>query len=873
LSAPKKGTKYTELTLSTLANDISTVSELFYSSTINSVNAETGCVELSSKCIGNPRVDKPSTQGTDADPVAKNSGAKLGGDANKNKKKKTKADDDCSVKRRGRPLKIVAPVLLDVTAPKEGADGFSTVKNLRDSKKQQDYILHKDKNAMKRAHRYKYECRLCQKICRGWASWYHHWSTHLDKRPDFICPTCGWKTKTKAGMWAHRKKHTDVSVKCPHCDYTNCIKSAINTHIMQVHPELSPKKLWRHLCDTCGREFKTSSNLSSHMKLHKQLIRNQVCSLCKKSFYSKKLLQDHVRSVHEEKRHKCDKCDNKFAKRLSLLVHIDRVHLRIKKIPCDYDDCDQLFYEKKDLKQHIMVYHTKEKNYNCQWQGCDNVFRTLYQSKIHMRIHTDEKPLKCPHPNCDYSARQRSSLTCHLKKHEPENAYSIPIMSRTGRTKRTPATVGAAPKNKAISFVGSIPGPTGTIFDLLPLPVPQTPQGLLTFATQQTGVFSQVPQLQTLPGLLPVSSLSTDVTRPPVSFTTVPVLTAKQGTAELAFPGAELDKHLRFKATLINVEDSGKPKFTTTILDAPDPDTEATEFTNVPVQQPGNPSYTLIPDVITHQSVPSMMTVPVFTEEELMNMASLPMLPTQQPMSVTMETSMPTDPPKPLTTEPVITIDTSRGEQPKYLSMPIFTDDGFQSADILKTDADIASQEQNANAVSINTTATIKVPVVTPDEYFKTDTAMSSVATEHRQRPVLTAAAVSLPQVEQIMPGLMTDLNSPVFTTVSTSAAHLETPPGTISPVFPAQAVSTSHMSQPGDPPGTITTPVLPSQAIQGGETCSSLVLGALRQLDPSFQTVQLHQLVQQPQLVEHPLPVTTGSSHFTTNFLSDSSP
>ncbi|XP_064643004.1 uncharacterized protein LOC135497189 [Lineus longissimus] len=871
--------KYQDLTLSTLATEISTVTELFDSN----LNAESECEgQRKDKTITKGRRTKSGTRGSKS--VKQSDRLENGGKWKKGKRTKgtskpsgrgrrtklglreTPVENENVMKIRGRPLTRISPGLEldggDVIPEAEGEHGVVQVKVLKPRHKgakqnktlldagtdasgdgqwhivtkhrdpkglrtQKDYILHKDEAAKTVARRNIYECRLCRKKCHGWASWSNHKSQHFTNRPDIVCPTCGWITKTKSGMWAHRKRHGNIREKCPHCEYTNYVKSAIKVHIMQAHPELSEKKPRVHICDTCKHQFKTSSSLRVHVKLHKRLVRDQVCSVCDKTFYSRKLLQDHVRAVHADKRFSCEKCDKKFAKRRSLDTHFNRVHLRIKAIQCHYEDCDQLFYEKKDLKQHIIVYHTKERNYPCEWATCQKSFRTLYQRKIHMRIHTDEKPLKCPH--CDYSARQRSSLTCHLKKHAPESDGDVVKMSGApGRKKRTTVLKG---ETRTVTFVASIPAQSGAVVnqvhDPLLLPAPQP--GVELRAQPDWGgnwtahVQKEALNSEELPEAVPGQPSSTSHGAQPLVLTipvhgaqplVLPLTPAPSGEHDsTAFPGTKLGEHsgsFRTTSVKMDVESSGKPTFMKRVIDIPESD----EYKTVPVvemagQVPNSlPYQVMMPGMTAQRPASSMMTVQVFTAEELMNMTSLPMVATKPAAGVTMMTANLAEQPKSLMTEANIAMVTSQ-EQPKYLSMPIFTDaEGFS---ILNPEIGVTAKEQNASITSQASIGVAEIPAVTSNR--KPSVSLESVSTELRRSPVFTTGAGSASQADHTM------------------------------------GVSTS---------------VVPSHNTQGDAGCSSLVLGALQQLHSSFQTVQLHQVVQQA------MPTTTTSSLDKANLMSD---
>ena len=81
------------------------------------------------------------------------------------------------------------------------------------------------------------------------------------------------------------------------------------------------------------------------------------CELCKKTFSCEKYLEDHIKKMHNEQRkpiektHACDFCEKSFARKASLMLHRNNIHLKIK---FDCDQCEKSFSNKTALKKNLV---------------------------------------------------------------------------------------------------------------------------------------------------------------------------------------------------------------------------------------------------------------------------------------------------------------------------------------------------------------------------------------------------------------------------------------------------------------------------------------------------------------------------------------
>ena len=230
------------------------------------------------------------------------------------------------------------------------------------------------KDHMETVHKEKY-CLFCRKYFSPEDFANHDKDKH-------ICEICQKRVYSK---WHHKNlKHDEKSNCCKYCDKTFSNNTLLQTHILQAH--IKPLS-----CDVCDYTCGTQSQLNKHNNSHDNIIYScEKCNLTFKSNYRKKI---HILEVHMKKfDYECSKCNKMFCvkgqlryhvkhypncaaackakekqtfcceycvkqfKNLSILnVHINSVHLKIKKFPCTH--CDKSFCAKNRLREHLKMEH------------------------------------------------------------------------------------------------------------------------------------------------------------------------------------------------------------------------------------------------------------------------------------------------------------------------------------------------------------------------------------------------------------------------------------------------------------------------------------------------------------------------------------
>lgn len=119
------------------------------------------------------------------------------------------------------------------------------------------------------------------------------------------------------------------------------------------HGKIIPDRLYP--CKMCGKAFKRSSTLTTHMMIHAN-IRPFACTFCGKRFHQKSDMRKHTYTHTGEKPHQCNFCGKSFSQSSNLITHCKK-HKGFKPFRCAM--CDDDFQQKIDLRRHMYTHQTK----------------------------------------------------------------------------------------------------------------------------------------------------------------------------------------------------------------------------------------------------------------------------------------------------------------------------------------------------------------------------------------------------------------------------------------------------------------------------------------------------------------------------------
>ncbi|XP_061877974.1 zinc finger and SCAN domain-containing protein 2-like [Entelurus aequoreus] len=141
----------------------------------------------------------------------------------------------------------------------------------------------------------------------------------------------------------------------------------------------------RFRCSLCDKTFCSKKNRKEHMTCHSDE-RPFSCSVCGKRFSRKGILTRHTRLHTGEKPYSCSVCGQRFCQQSNLISHTRR-HTGEKPYSCSF--CHSSFSNSSNLYRHTRI-HTGEKPFLCS--VCGKRFSVMGRLRAHKRLHAGEKP-------------------------------------------------------------------------------------------------------------------------------------------------------------------------------------------------------------------------------------------------------------------------------------------------------------------------------------------------------------------------------------------------------------------------------------------------------------------------------------------------
>lgn len=232
-----------------------------------------------------------------------------------------------------------------------------------------------------------FKCTVCKARFSGSFPLKRHMVTHVpDEKRRFACTECPKRYTNAVQLSRHCvNKHSGDMEKrfgCAVCQRMYLTEEKLTAHVKRSHNvDMVP-----HICDYCGKEFRSISNLNKHRKdvhsgqerarkqcsvcgtwlsefylrRHMRQHNNskvETCTVCGKTLQNKNTLANHMRYVHGSRRHQCTLCDKSFTKPMSLREHM-AVHTGKDLYTCSY--CPKTFKSDSNMYSHQKKSHTEE---------------------------------------------------------------------------------------------------------------------------------------------------------------------------------------------------------------------------------------------------------------------------------------------------------------------------------------------------------------------------------------------------------------------------------------------------------------------------------------------------------------------------------
>lgn len=165
----------------------------------------------------------------------------------------------------------------------------------------------------------------------------------------------------------------------------------------------------KYSCPTCGKKWKTSQELKTHINTHSTL-RPYMCEKCGQAYKHKHALEIHVGMHNGINPFQCTFCKKSFTQKGALMRHLP---MHTGEMPYQCELCGKRFIHHTSYNMHRLS-HTGTKSYKCHM--CDLSLLSTSHLKRHMRVHTGEKPYSCT--LCGKRFAERYNLCAHQKIHD-----------------------------------------------------------------------------------------------------------------------------------------------------------------------------------------------------------------------------------------------------------------------------------------------------------------------------------------------------------------------------------------------------------------------------------------------------------------------
>ena len=200
-----------------------------------------------------------------------------------------------------------------------------------------------------------------------------------------VCDHCSYSTADKSNFNKHIRRHTAKIVAV-----TDTATSSVSKAKISNKDEHQGDDSDTHLCQICGKTFKSKFGLSLHIKNKHTFSFKHQCKLCDKGFNQTVQYRYHCSSHFQVPLDKCSFCKTEFTSHGSLKRHLETGNnIKANTFVCDV--CQSSFPQKYRLNDHIKGKHQLPR-YSCE--VCGKKFGWRSSLKFHLKHSHDNEPFE-----------------------------------------------------------------------------------------------------------------------------------------------------------------------------------------------------------------------------------------------------------------------------------------------------------------------------------------------------------------------------------------------------------------------------------------------------------------------------------------------
>lgn len=293
---------------------------------------------------------------------------------------------------------------------------------------------------------------FCGKILRSRKRYLQHFNlVHSGGREKKkSCSVCGLEFETKRERYEHEAREHNIEFKYT-CD--NCGRKFFRSDYLSYHlescgkqPTIRQSTRGVMACGICNFTFMREETFIKHLETaHKDvdatadaIVKKQetavivkqeskvkveeklaeskaICKVCSKSFVTIRVLERHIKQVHEQVTINCDKCGESFIHESTLNTHMVKFHGKPRKFQCTI--CDYGADKKNRFKAHMDKHANPDMKFICPI--CEQQFNSFDTMMLHRSRHKVKEPLVCQY--CEKQFIDKQSFKNHVKLHTRED--------------------------------------------------------------------------------------------------------------------------------------------------------------------------------------------------------------------------------------------------------------------------------------------------------------------------------------------------------------------------------------------------------------------------------------------------------------------